>query len=78
MENIEELRYQLHYFIENTYDEELLQVVRDIFGTKNSYVEPKLTQWQIDRMNESIKQVEMGNYLTNEEADLQVEKWLNE
>ena len=77
MENIEDLRLKIHSNLENIDDYELLTIVNDIILNRSSQLEPKLSQWQIDRINQAKANVEKGNDFTNEQADLLVEKWLN-
>ena len=78
MENIEDLRLKIHYNLENVDDYELLTIVNDIIVNRSPQKEPNLSQWQIDRINQAKENFEKGNYFTNEQADLLVEKWLNE
>ena len=68
----------LHESIENIDDPEFLQMIKEIVEDKYSPPELQLTQWQKDRIEESKRQIKEGKFLTNEEADALVEKWLNE
>lgn len=40
--------------------------------------EPTLSKHQIERIAESKEQIRSGKFLTNEQADSLVDKWLNE
>lgn len=75
----QKIKNLLHESIENINDEDFLLAVRQILERK--YVlteEPKLAKWQIKRIEEAKKQIKKGKYLTNEQADKIVDKWLNE
>lgn len=76
---VQEIKSLLHESIENINDEDFLLAIRQLLERK--YVpseEPKLAEWQIKRIEEAKKQIKKGNYLTNEQADKIVDKWLNE
>lgn len=69
----------LHESIENINDEDFLIAVKQIIDRK--YIpsdEPKLSKNQIERIEESKDQIRSGKFLTNEQADSLVNKWLNE
>ena len=69
----------LHESIENINDEDFLIAVKQIIDRK--YIpsnEPKLSKSQIERIGESIEQIQNDRFLTNEQADSLVDKWLNE
>jgi tRNA A22 N-methylase len=69
----------LHESIENINDEDFLLAVKQILDRK--YLpsdQPQLSKEQIQRIEESKQQIKQGNFLTNEQADKIVEKWLNE
>lgn len=69
----------LHESIENINDEEFLRAVKQIIDRK--YIpskEPILSKNQIQRIQESKEQIISGNFLTNEQADALVDKWLSE
>lgn len=74
-----ELKSFLHESIENIDDEELLQIAKSILDRK---YEPdatlKLNDYQKERLSKAKKSIQTGNYLTNEQADQIVTKWLNE
>ena len=72
------LRSLLHESIENIDDPDLLLALKELAERKYSAVAmPRLTQAQIDRIDESRRQIEAGQFLTNEQADAIVDKWLN-
>jgi len=69
----------LHESIENINDEDFLLAVKQILDRK--YLpsdQPKLSKEQIQRIEESKQQIKQRNFLTNEQADKIVEKWINE
>jgi hypothetical protein len=69
----------LHESIENIDDEDFLIAVKDIIDRKYSTsIEPKLSSNQVQRIEESKEQIRSGQYLTNEQADSLVDKWLKE
>jgi predicted transcriptional regulator len=68
----------IHESIENIDDEDFLVAVKQILDRKyTSAEEPKLADWQIDRIKEGKKEIGQGNYITNEQADKLVDKWLS-
>ncbi len=69
----------LHESIENINDEEFLFAIKQILDRKYSTSgQPVLSQEQIKRIDESKEQIRTGNFLTNDQADKLVERWLNE
>jgi hypothetical protein len=69
----------LHESIENINDQDFLIAVKQIIDRK--YIpsnEPDLSKKQIKRIEESREQIRTGKFLTNEQADSLVDKWLNE
>lgn len=69
----------LHESTENINNEDFLLAVKQILDRK--YVisdQPNLAPEQIQRIEESKQQIHEGNFLTNEQADQLVNKWLNE
>lgn len=69
----------LHESIENINDEDFLLAVKQILDRKYSPLnQPILSKEQVQRIEESKQQIKQGHFLTNEEADKLVEKWLNE
>lgn len=75
----QEIKSLLHESIENIDDEDFLLAIKQILEKK--YVpteEPKLAKWQVKRIEAAKKQIKKGKYLTNEQVDKLVDKWLNE
>lgn len=74
----QEIKSLLHESIENINDEDFLLALKE-FLDNNYFVssQPQLSDWQKKRIEESEKQINKGEYLTNEQADKLVEKWLN-
>lgn len=74
----QEIKSLLHESIENINDEDFLLALKEFLD--NNYIvssQPQLSDWQKKRIEESEKQINKGEYLTNEQADKLVEKWLN-
>jgi hypothetical protein len=72
-----ELKTLLHESIENIDDEELLQTAKELLDRKYQHAEKlKLGDYQIDRIEKAKKGIERGEFLTNEQADEMVNKWL--
>ncbi len=75
----QELKNLIHESIENIDDEAFLLAVKEILERKYAATNaPVLTQWQIDRIEKAKQELDAGNFLTNEQADELVEKWLSE
>ena len=69
----------LHESIENINDEDFLLAVKQILDRKYATSnQPKLKKEQIQRIDESKEQIRNGNFLTNNQADKLVERWLKE
>ena len=69
----------LHESIENINDDDFLVAVKQILDRK--YIpsgQPKLSKVQSLRINESKQQIKQGKFLTNEQADKLVDRWLKE
>jgi hypothetical protein len=74
-----ELKSLLHESIENIDDEAFLQTIKHVLDHK--YQPEKditLNSYQEKRIDQAKKSIEQGDYLTNEQADKIVAKWLNE
>jgi hypothetical protein len=75
----QELKMELHESIENINDADFLLAVKQIIERKYAVTNsPQLSDWQITRIEESHKQIKEGKHFSNYQADLLVEKWLNE
>lgn len=73
-----ELKSLLHESIENIDDEAFLQTVKHILDHKYQPQEVTLSPDQENRIKKAKKSINQGDYLTNEQADQMVAKWLNE
>jgi len=73
------LKSLLHESIENIEDDELLRFAKDILDRKYVPVtDVKLNEYQADRIKKAKKDIAKGDYLSGEQADELVSKWLNE
>ena len=74
-----DLKTLLHESIENIEDEAFLIAIKQIVDRKyHSSDQPVLSKAQMDRIKESKEQIEQGKFLTNDQADQLVERWLKE
>jgi len=74
-----ELKSLLHESIENIDDEELLRVAKSILDRKYTPVDNiELNEYQEQRIDKAKASIAKGDYLTNNQADELVTKWLNE
>ncbi len=72
------LKKALHETIENINDLELLKTLSEISSHHYSLVqEPELNDYELNRLNESKKQIDQGNFYTNEQANELMKKWLS-
>ena len=72
------LKSILHESIENIDDADLLMAIKELAERKYTPdSEPKLSPAQIARIEESHRQIKDGIFLTNDQADALVDKWLN-
>jgi predicted transcriptional regulator len=77
--NTADLKSILHESIENIDDEGILLAIKELAERKYTpETQPRLTAAQIARIEESRRQIAAGEFLTNEQADAIVDKWLNE
>lgn len=76
--NTKELKKLLHESIENIDDETFLQAVKEILDRKYEPEDITLTLAQEKRIDKAKQSINKGDYLTNEQADQLVAKWLNE
>lgn len=77
--NTKALKSLLHESIENIDDEELLRIAKSLLDRKYEPVEHvELNEYQKQRLDKAKKSVRKGDYLSNEQADELVAKWLNE
>lgn len=72
-----QLKTHLHESIENINDEKLLITLKEISSHHYSIAEePKLDNYQVNRLKESREQITGGNFFSNEQADELIVKWL--
>jgi len=69
-----ELKSLLHEKIDKIEDEDYLEDLAEMLND-SSQADIKLEQWEIDRIEESEKQIERGEFYTEEEANRRVEEW---
>ena len=75
----QEIKMALHESIENIDDSDFLHAMMQIIDRKYKIDEsPKLSNWQIERLDEAANQIALGKSFNNRQADLLVEKWLKE
>ena len=75
----QEIKQLLHESIENIDDGEFLLAVKQIIERKYTPGNiPALREWQLERIEASKEQLKQGKSISNNQADLLVEKWLNE
>ncbi len=69
-----ELKSVLHKKIDKIEDEEYLEALNEMIN-EDSANEFKLEKWELDRIAESRKQIEKGEFYSEEEANKLTEKW---
>jgi hypothetical protein len=75
----EEIKRQIFEGINNIDDNDFLLTIKEMVDHKYSHAsDPKLANWQKERITESEKQINEGDYLTNQQANELFNKWLNE
>lgn len=73
----DEIKGRLHESIENIDDTEFLLTIKELIEHKYQPTDsPKLTEWQLKRIKESEKQIEKGEFYTDEQVDKAINKWL--
>ena len=74
-----EIKQYLFEGIENIDDNEFLNAIKELIDRKYSQsITPKLTEGQLQRMQESELQIENGDFLTNDQVNEFINKWLEE
>jgi hypothetical protein len=69
----------LHESSENINDEALLMTIKEILERQHiPKAAIKLTDWQINRMEQSKQQIKEGISYSEKEADDIIEEWLNQ
>ena len=77
--NTQQIKSLLHESIENINDAALLLAVKEMLDHQYTpKAVPELSQWQLNRIEESKKQIEEGKSYTAKEADDIADQWLNE
>ena len=77
--SIEEIKQLLFEGIDNIDDDEFLLTIKELIDHKYSHTEdPKLADWQKERIKESSDQIKNGDYLSNQQANELFDKWLKE
>ena len=75
----EEIKQQLFEGIENIDDSAFLMTIKELVDRKYSQTDsPELSEWQLKRIKESEEQIESGDYLTDQQANELLDKWLRE
>ena len=73
----DEIKQHLFEGIENIDDNEFLMTIKEIVDHKYAETKsPDLTDWQLKRIRESEKQIEQGDFMTDEQVNTLVDKWL--
>lgn len=74
-----EIKQHLFEGIENIDDNEFLSAIKDLIDHKYSqFKAPKLSKVQLLRIQESELQIENGDFLTNDQVNKFIDKWLQE
>ncbi len=74
-----QLKSLLHESIENIDDTDLLRIAKSILDRKYAPDENiQLNEYQKQRLDEAKRNIKAGKFLTNDQADEIVAKWLNE
>lgn len=74
-----DLKTKLHESIENIDDPDILLAIKEISERKYTpALQPFLTDYNIHRLEKSKKQIQDGNFLTNDQANNLIDKWLKE
>jgi predicted transcriptional regulator len=75
--NTDNIKGRLHESIENIDNHEFLMTIKELIEHKYQPIDsPKLTEWQLKRIKESEEQIENGEFLTDEQIDKIIDKWL--
>ena len=73
-----EIKQHLFESIENIDDGAFLMTIKELMDHKYAATEsPELTDWQLKRIRESEKQIEQGDFMTDEEVNTLIDKWPN-
>jgi len=75
----EDIKSRIHEGIENIDDNEFLLTIKELIERK--YDSPDfsdLSEIQLKRIKDSEKQIDNGEFYTNEQVDKIIDKWLEE
>ena len=73
-----DLKNRLIHTIEGLNDKSLLTAIEEFIETKSESIIYKTTQEQRKRIKEGRSQIEKGEGFTNEQVEMEIDKWLNE
>ncbi len=74
-----EIKQLLYEGIENIDDQEFLLTIKELIDHKYSVSDsPSLAGWQESRILESERQIENGEFLTDDQVNKVVDRWLKE
>jgi len=74
-----DIKQHLFEGIENIDDNEFLLTIKELIDRKYSQsANPILSEWQLNRIHESEKQIDNGEFLTDDQVNKIVDKWLKE
>lgn len=77
--NAEDIKSRIHEGIENIDDNEFLLTIKELIERKyNSPDFSDLSKIQLKRIKDSEKQIDNGEFYTNEQVDKIIDKWLEE
>jgi len=72
----EDIKSRIHEGIENIDDNEFLLTIKELIDRK--YNSPDLSEIQLKRIKGSGKQIDNGEFYTDEQVDKIIDKWLEE
>lgn len=78
MKSSEEIKKELHEYIDNIEDEETLWMVHEEVSeylTKSKLAEDDLTEEQEKSLDEAIRQADAGEFITEEEYQKATARW---
>ena len=73
-----ELKDILFHKITTIDDKSFLEAIKTIIDTKSETIIYKLTPEQKERIKSSQEQIARGEYLTNEQVESEIDRWLKE
>ncbi len=72
-----ELKNDIHKYVVETDDLMILQQVKDLFQELTSK-SVELTDYEIERIEKGLKDIEEGRVYSNEEVRAKIDKWIAE